>query len=178
VRSPRATAIAKTPPSTHWAEGHVFSFDHTLLEPQYSRYFFLSPQLRFPSLRLGYELTELSEDQTTQAPMIAQRLATPIARAPRTSRTTRGGAKSSRTGPHSLTLPSGCSHASDSLPSKPPGLPYTPTRRASATRQLSRETSFTTIDVATHILAAPYFGPNPLFLQQFCGLLGAGIRGR
>jgi hypothetical protein len=58
--------------------------------------------------------------------MLAQRLATPIARALRTSRTTRGGAKSSGTGPHSLTLPSGCSHAGDSLPSIPPGSPRNP----------------------------------------------------
>jgi hypothetical protein len=110
--------------------------------------------------------------------MLAQRLATPIARALRTSRTTRGGAKSSGTGPHSLTLPSGCSHAGDSLPSIPPGSPrYPQAFRIPAHVELRprdnfpEKTSFTTIDVATHILAAPYFGPNPLFPQQFRGLL-------
>jgi hypothetical protein len=110
--------------------------------------------------------------------MSAHHPATSIARAPRTLRTTRGGAKSSETGPHSPSSPSRNLHAGDSLPSKPSGLPYTRTRRASATSQPSRDTSLATIDFAAHILAAPYFGPNPLFPQHFRGLLRAGLRGR
>jgi hypothetical protein len=110
--------------------------------------------------------------------MLAQRPATPIARPPHTSATTRGGAKSSETGSHSPSLPSGYSNAGDSLPSKPPGLPYTRTRRASATRKPSRDTSLTTIDTAAHILAAPSFGPCLPFPQHFRGLLRAKSRRR